>query len=235
MDKKFIEIATKVVDEKGNEILRNSLLMRALFMDYTKGDYKHEINLLVKIIELGYSSKIIASNELDITKLILSRQLQDELFINAIMADSIIILLIGLLRDRNYLYQINEPRHIAERKFENADNIQNKIRNPEYLKKVGNSSKIIISKWKCIICGQENIENALFCKSCGEYKTLDVNNENMYVGDNVTINTNLISESTIKCFNCKRCFTINIKESDFKETICKYCKKKITLKKVMFI
>jgi hypothetical protein len=108
MDKDFINLAVKIVDEKGKNILKDSKLTKGLFMDYTKGQYKAEINLLVKIIELGVCNKIIESDNLNFTEMTLSRKLQEELFIADTISFSIIELLIGLLRDRNYLQKIIE-------------------------------------------------------------------------------------------------------------------------------
>jgi hypothetical protein len=106
MDKDFINLAVKIIDEKGKNILENSKITKGLFMDYSKGQYKAEINLLVKIIELGFYNKIMESDNLNITKMTLSRQLQKDLFIMDKIASSMVELLIGLLRDRNYIQEI---------------------------------------------------------------------------------------------------------------------------------
>jgi hypothetical protein len=108
MDKNFIDLATKIVDEKGKNILKDSRLLKGLFLDYSKGQYKAEINLLVKIIELGFYNKIIESDNLNIIKTNLTRQLQKELFIMDEVAFSIVELLISLLRDRNYTKGYND-------------------------------------------------------------------------------------------------------------------------------
>jgi hypothetical protein len=57
MDEDFIKLAQKVVKERGKDILNNERLTKAFFMDYSHGEYKKEINLLLKIIELGYPNK----------------------------------------------------------------------------------------------------------------------------------------------------------------------------------
>jgi hypothetical protein len=48
------------------------------------------------------------SDDLNITKIILSRQLMEDHFINDKVANSIVLLLIGLLRDKSYLNKIYE-------------------------------------------------------------------------------------------------------------------------------
>jgi hypothetical protein len=53
MDKKFIEIAEKIIDDRGKDILLDNKLTKALFLDYGSGEFKNEVNLLIKTIELG--------------------------------------------------------------------------------------------------------------------------------------------------------------------------------------
>jgi hypothetical protein len=110
MDKEFIKLAEKIIDERGKTLLFDNRITKALFLDYGRCEFRNEINFLVKTIELGYTKKIMDSDDLDITKMILSRQLIEEHFINDKIANSIILLLIGLLRDKNYLNEIYEGK-----------------------------------------------------------------------------------------------------------------------------
>ena len=108
MDKAFVKLAEKIIEERGKNILLDNKLTKAFFMDYGRGEFKKEINLLIKTIELNYVKRIIDSDNLDITVKILSRELIEEHFINEEIANSIVLLLIGLLRNKYYLDKIDE-------------------------------------------------------------------------------------------------------------------------------
>jgi len=108
MNKAFVELAEKIIDERGKNILLDNKLAKAFFQDYGKGEFKKEINLLIKTIELNYAKKIIDSNDLEITGKILSRELTEEHFINGDIANSIVMMLMGLLRNKYYLKKIDE-------------------------------------------------------------------------------------------------------------------------------
>jgi hypothetical protein len=164
MEKGFIDLAIKIVDEEGKDILKESRSLKGLFLDYSRGQYKNEINLLIKTIELDFYNKIINSNDLSITKLILSRQLNENLFIIDEIADSIVTLLIGLLRNRNYLKYLEENniKQFLRQELMPTNNIQeNEIDDDIF------DLEIITGNWICNFCGKENSENSISCKYCG--------------------------------------------------------------------
>jgi hypothetical protein len=58
MDENFVKLAKKVIDERGKSLLFDNRLTKAFFMDYGRGEFKNEINLLIRTIELGYIKKL---------------------------------------------------------------------------------------------------------------------------------------------------------------------------------
>ncbi|MDR0450591.1 MAG: hypothetical protein LBH26_04930 [Treponema sp.] len=42
MDEDFVKPARKIVNERGKDILNNGKLTKALFMDYSHGEYKNQ-------------------------------------------------------------------------------------------------------------------------------------------------------------------------------------------------
>ena len=64
MEKKFIQLSEIIINDLGKNILHDSKLTKALFMDYGGSDYRNEINLLIMTIELGNSIKLAASDNL---------------------------------------------------------------------------------------------------------------------------------------------------------------------------
>jgi hypothetical protein len=116
MRKGFIELLIKIVEENSKELFKDIRRTKGLCMDYAKGEYKNLINLFIKTLELGFYNKIISSENLTITKLILVRQLSEGSFIDYSMAIYITDLLIGLLRDKDYLNAILKKSYIIENK-----------------------------------------------------------------------------------------------------------------------
>jgi hypothetical protein len=123
MNKEFIDLALQIIAKNGNDLLKNSRLMKGLLLDHAHGEYKNEINLFVKILEMGLYNRIINSNNLEITKTSLIKQLREELFIMDNIAETMVLLLIGVLRDKRYLSQINkkppEPEPPLPKNLEN--------------------------------------------------------------------------------------------------------------------
>lgn len=132
MDRNFITLIQKIIDERGKSTLENEKLTRALFMDYSHGKYKHEINFLLKLIDLGVYKEIMESRDLDNTKYTLVRRLCNELYFNEKISAFMVILLISLLRDKKYLNEIDK------------DNNQN---NPKTLRQNKNIIKLIENGW----------------------------------------------------------------------------------------
>jgi len=83
-----------------SDILENTKKCKSLLLDHAKGEYKNEIRLLLQALDLGCYSTIMNSNDLNMTRMSLIKQLQDEYYISESIAISLIdILLIEL---KNY-------------------------------------------------------------------------------------------------------------------------------------
>jgi hypothetical protein len=119
MNEDFLKLAQKIVKDRGKDILNNGSLTKAYFMDYSHGEYKNEINLLLKTIELGYPNKIREADDLDIIKLTLSRQLTEDHFIAEKISVQIVSLLIMLIRNEKDIKFVgkNERNFLLENNF----------------------------------------------------------------------------------------------------------------------
>jgi hypothetical protein len=113
MDKGFIDLTKKMVKDRGIDILNDARITKALLMDYSHGEYKKEINLLIKIIELGFPKRVKEADNIKIIKIILSRELTEDLFIMENMSSSIVSLLISLIRNIRYddINEIKSSKH----------------------------------------------------------------------------------------------------------------------------
>jgi hypothetical protein len=52
MNKEFVKLAEKVIDERGKTLLLDNRLTKAFFMDYGEREFRNEINLLFKIVTI---------------------------------------------------------------------------------------------------------------------------------------------------------------------------------------
>ena len=176
MNREFVSMAEKIVNERGKDLFHNTKLTRAIFMDCGRGEYKNEINLLTKTLELGYVNKIINDADLQIAKMTLSKQLKEDHFINEEMAHSIVLLLIGLLRDRSYLKEIagDEEKQIididAAKYVETEPVFENSQKEENVIEKNHTNNKWLTGIWVCNECYQTNKETSMVCKGCGSYK-----------------------------------------------------------------
>jgi ribosomal protein L40E len=168
MNKDFVKLSQKIVNERGKDILKNSKLTKALFLDYSHGEYKNEINLLVKTIELGYSNRIQTTDDLDAIKLILSRQLYENYYIVEDIAVQIVSLLITLLKDINYLNKINDEDIKKNENKKNIDGVNKLLENNQQKKVIIKNDIEINDKWICSRCGNKNDIYLSNCNKCGK-------------------------------------------------------------------
>ena len=166
MDNEFIELAERVILERGKEVLNDSRLTKALFLDHSKGSYKNEINLLIRTIDFGYPKIINESIDLYSTEVVLSRQLCEEFFINEAMAKSIIDLLIGLLQDKKYLTKIN--KNTTESTVTEINSIKNDRIDQEIKTTQNDVVKQSLKTWICGRCYTFNDDFLNHCQKCGK-------------------------------------------------------------------
>jgi rubrerythrin len=173
MDKNFVELTQKMVKERGKDILNNTRLTKALLMDYSHGEYKNEINLFIKTIELGYPQKIMKTDDVNIVKLILSKELTEEHFIVEKMSFSIISLLISLIKDIKYNDETKEENindfidKNIEQKKNNSIKSNSYTLKPNNILQLGWVEKIIQETRICKICGKTVERKYTACPHCG--------------------------------------------------------------------
>jgi ribosomal protein L40E len=177
MNKDFVKLAQKIVKERGKDILNNGKLTKALFMDYSHGEYKNEINLLLKTIELGYPNRIQSADDVDTIRLILSRQLNENHFIVEEMAVRIVSLLIALIKDVNYIdvMQRKDTKSLDKKIEQKTTAITPPSKNQQEINSISNKKlleeDIIKRSLEIWICGRCNTKNDFdydYCKKCGK-------------------------------------------------------------------
>jgi hypothetical protein len=95
------DILRKMVTDIGINILNDSRRFKAVFMDYSNGKYRGEMELVNKAIEIGAFNAITNAEDVSIVKQILIKKLHNEYFIEENMCIEIIETYTSVLRKDN--------------------------------------------------------------------------------------------------------------------------------------
>jgi hypothetical protein len=120
MDKEFSSFIHSFVKQYKKGVFDDMSKCKSLLLDHAKGEYKNEIRLLMQSLELGCYATIMNSNDLNITRMSLIKQLQEENYISENIAISLIDLLLLELRD------------FKEKKKKQSNTVKENIVNPEH-------------------------------------------------------------------------------------------------------
>jgi len=104
-------------------IFDNQKKCKSLLLDHAKGEYVKEIRLLLQVLELGYHTDILNSNDIKLTQLTLIKKLQNEYFITEDISSFYINLLLSILR--NYKPNIIEKK--KRKTIIKTEKIQNQL------------------------------------------------------------------------------------------------------------
>ena len=182
--KELIEILIKIVTDFDINILENPQKFKAVFTDYSKGKFRGERDLLIKIIEIGSYNTIINSEDISISKKVLNKKLQDEYLFDEKACSDILDIYTAILKNDIKNYKTNETSN------NNITNENKKCKkcgtnvNNQYIfcPYCGTKFELVVTKNKRIadkvnrknniwICGKCNTSNHMirdFCKNCGK-------------------------------------------------------------------
>jgi formylglycine-generating enzyme len=113
MDKQFPSFIHNFVKQYKPEVFSNIAKCKSLLLDHAKGEYKSEIRLLLRVLNLGFYTTILNSQDLNLTRMTLIKQLQSEYFISEDISGVLIDLLLLELREfqSNNINQTNSKVH----------------------------------------------------------------------------------------------------------------------------
>jgi len=115
LEKQFALFLHDFIKKYKVEIFNDMRKCKSLLLDHAKGEHKKEIRLLLQALDMGCYSTIMNSNDLNITRMTLIKQLQDEYYISEDIATSFVDLL--LLELRNYkTVQTNQTNKTKQNK-----------------------------------------------------------------------------------------------------------------------
>jgi len=98
MGKQFASFLHGFVKQYKKDIFSNVSKCKSLMLDHAKGEYKNEIRLLLQALDMGCYTIIMGSDDLNITRMLLIKQLQEEYYISENIATSLISMLLLELR-----------------------------------------------------------------------------------------------------------------------------------------
>ena len=149
MDKQFDVFLHNFVKQYKTDVFNNVSKCKSLLLDHAKGEFKKEIRLLLQALGLGCHTVILNSNDLNLTRMTLIRQFQDEYFISEEISTSLIDLL--LLEIKNY-----KPK--PEKSVKQAESPLNSIIHSQSVtnNNTSNLSNDILNKLNLMISQKEN-------------------------------------------------------------------------------
>ena len=98
---KVKDILEKIVKDFGINILDDNKRFKAVFMDYSKGEYQGELELFSKIIGFNAYNTIINSEDLSITKQTIVKKINKQYFIEENIIENVVEIYTSFLRKDN--------------------------------------------------------------------------------------------------------------------------------------
>jgi hypothetical protein len=127
MDKQFEQFIHDFIQQYKTDIFNHIQKCKSLLLDHAKKKKKKEIRLLLQAIDLGGHTARLSSNDLNLTRISLIKQLQGEYFISEEISASVIDLI--LLEFRNFKYSKpvppNNQLNITNQNQSNTINLNN--------------------------------------------------------------------------------------------------------------
>jgi hypothetical protein len=126
MDKTFISIVKKLIDEQGKEALLNPAKCKAFLSDYTHNEYKKECRLLQQALDADVTNAINTTTELAICKKQQIHELVDKYFLSQETASDLVDTLAFVLRgdtnktqmfDHEKAYTGSQKAHVSPPPF----------------------------------------------------------------------------------------------------------------------
>ncbi len=101
IDTKFENIIRKIVDEKGKSFFLEPKKFKSFLLDYTRNDFKKEIDLLSTMLEANCIKYIIVAKNLTQCKQFLVKHLEDEYNLSPAKSSEMLDVLFFILRGEN--------------------------------------------------------------------------------------------------------------------------------------
>jgi len=159
MDKQFAKFLHDFVKKYKTDIFSDFSKCKSLLLDHAKGEFKKEIRLLLQALELGCHTIILSSNDLNLTRMALIRQFQNEYFISEEISSALIDMLLLELRSYKIISEnppAKTPSSITKRNKPKSNISLHNSQRPNNT--VSNIDKSAIREIGSIISSKENHE-----------------------------------------------------------------------------
>jgi len=118
-------ILTNMVNDQGLDILSDSKRFKALFMDYSGAEKRGDMELICKIIDIDSYNTIINSEELNISKQMLIKKLNEDYYIDQTICNNFIEIYTSILRKDNKNITVTELKKKYNKSTVNKTSIKN--------------------------------------------------------------------------------------------------------------
>jgi hypothetical protein len=125
MNKQFASFIHNFIKQYKTDIFNDMSKCKSLLLDHAKGEYKNEIRLLLQALDMGCYTTIMNSNDLNMTRISLIKQLQDEYYISESIAISLIDMLLIELKN----YKVEQIKQVTKTKPEKKITTQKNVSN----------------------------------------------------------------------------------------------------------
>jgi acyl carrier protein len=176
MNKEFITIAQRLIEERGKDVLLNPAKCKALLADYTGTEYQKERRLFTQAVEAGVGKAISSAPELELCKKQQVRHLTEEFFLAEEIAADVVETLALLLRGdtasvRDASKPVKKPQAAASDSAQTAGKTCPKCGfelKPNWIKCPKCKTPVVEEVLKCQHCGEELEDWMDECPACGK-------------------------------------------------------------------
>jgi len=101
IENNFQEIIFRIIEDKGKDIIFDTVKLKSLLLDYTKNEYKKETNLFITILNAECAKIINMTDDPDLCKIFLAKRLEEEHSLSPIKSSQMLDLLFVILLGKN--------------------------------------------------------------------------------------------------------------------------------------
>ena len=167
-------ILNEIVKDYGLKILEDHQKFKAVFADYSKGEYSTEKDLFSKIIEISAAIEIRETEDIPITKKALVKKLYDKYFLDEKILDNYLDIFIPFLRS-DYTVESKTIKMQETKKAIKKPVAKKTLTKKPAVKKLDKKeltalkpTEEIDNELACVNCGAVFLTNNInFCSNCG--------------------------------------------------------------------
>ena len=212
MTEEFTDIIKKLISDKGIEILDNAQQCKGLLLDYSKNEFKEEIDFLSKILEAGSVKYINSAENLEECGEYLIKNLEDKHYLSPKKTAEMLNLLFFVLKGKRISFKISENQHEKELILQKEinllksqkDSLEKKAAKDAVYEKFGGVLIIIVIIYVIYITYQNNTKTQLIDNLNTQNEQLIIQRNYIIAERNILKNTNIYLKKLDSLKNIER-------------------------------